>query len=335
MKKIEVLTPEQELYLPKFRQKWLDVGLSCEEADWDKAQNAIGQMYGLVGKNNPNIYWRVDSPMMAAIYIANWANLGANLWDNLWANLWDNKYWDYFWGGQDSYWVAFYKFCNEIGVPYSNKDKHILNLWGEIAESCMWWWPYENVCFVCNRPSEIHKDAQGRLHNLNDMSVKFHDGWGIYNIQGREAPEKVVKTPVDEIPIEWWTEEQNVTTRLQIEQKVGQGVVLEWLQSLDMEIIDEKVLTVPTSVDVTGDKNIADEDVWNFSGRTFAIRDMEHKYELVKMTFPNGDERRALRMRHATTGEQIPPEWVPPETRTVQEALAFRNGTEALPSMMA
>lgn len=107
---------------------------------------------------------------------------------------------------------------------------------------------------------------------------------------------------------------------------------MEWLQSLDMKVVDDEMLIVPTSV-VVGDG--FDGETWEFSGKQFGVQDVEHKYELVSMTFPNGDERRAMRMFHATTGEQIPPEWVPPETRTVQEALAFRNNTDTLPSVMA
>jgi len=260
------------------------------------------------------------------------SNLGSNLWSNLGSNLSSNNYWNYFWGAQDAYWIAFYKFCNEIDVQYSDKDKHILDLWGDVAESCMWWWAYEGVCFVCDRPQEIHKLQDGRLHNDSDMAVRFRDGWGIYAIEGRDAPEWLVTTPADEIAMDQWVNEENVTIRLQIEQKVGQEKVLEWLDSLDLTIVDERTLTVPTSVEVGADYN---GESWEFAGKQYGIVDTEHRYELVRMTFPNGDERRALRMRHATTGEQIPPEWVPPETSTVQEALAFRNGTDVLPSIIA
>ena len=42
----------------------------------------------------------------------------------------------WFWGSGESYWVAFYLFCNEIGVPYKDEDKHKLSLWADLCRSC-------------------------------------------------------------------------------------------------------------------------------------------------------------------------------------------------------
>jgi len=41
MKKIEKLTKDQENHLVQFRKKWLDVGLCCEPANFDKAEEQI------------------------------------------------------------------------------------------------------------------------------------------------------------------------------------------------------------------------------------------------------------------------------------------------------
>ena len=52
IEKIEKLTKEQEVQLPIFRQKWLDIGLSTEKADRSTAEKAITEMYTLIGKKH-------------------------------------------------------------------------------------------------------------------------------------------------------------------------------------------------------------------------------------------------------------------------------------------
>ena len=41
---------------------------------------------------------------------------------------------------------------------------------------------------MTRRPTEIHRNSAGRLHNENGMSVKYADGWGIYTWHGFAIP---------------------------------------------------------------------------------------------------------------------------------------------------
>jgi hypothetical protein len=148
-----------------------------------------------------------------------------NLWDNLRANLWDNQIKiefqnTYFWGQQDSYWIAFYQFCNEIGVSYNPSEIEKLNIWSEIAQSCMWWWPYEKLCIVCERPLEIHKDSLGRLHSDSRMAVSFRDGYGLYMWHGVNVPSWIIETP-EKITPELIQSEKNSEIRRVMLQRFG------------------------------------------------------------------------------------------------------------------
>jgi hypothetical protein len=99
IKKIEKLTPEQEAYLPVFRDEWIKIGLSTERVDKDRATAAIKALYAAAGEAEP-VVMHFDSPMqciMAINFFRHFkagaeerANLGDNLRDNLGANLWDN-----------------------------------------------------------------------------------------------------------------------------------------------------------------------------------------------------------------------------------------------------
>ena len=64
-----------------------------------------------------------------------------------------------------------------------------------------------------------------------------------------------------------------------------------------------------------------------------AIGGTDHFYRLLQLRLPQGNVRRALRMVNPSTDETHT-EWVPREIESVQEALAWRNGTDLLPSII-
>src|SRR3990167_7579822 len=97
-----------------------------------------------------------------------WSNLGSNLGSNLWSNLGSNLGFEdgYFWGQQDSFWIAFYMFPEIfLGIKYDSEKSELLKMWSELAKSCNWWHPYENFCFVSDRPESLHFDPMWRLHS--------------------------------------------------------------------------------------------------------------------------------------------------------------------------
>ncbi len=124
-------------------------------------------------------------------------NLRNNLENNLGSNLRETKinFENYFGGSQYCSWKVFYDFCNKIGVPYSNKDKEILSLWIEEAKECYWWFPFENIVFLSERPIELHISKEGKLHNNIGPSMKFNDGYCLYHINGLEVPSWIIEQP--------------------------------------------------------------------------------------------------------------------------------------------
>ena len=66
MKKIEKLTPEQEARFPEFVRKWIDIGLSTQPADRERAERAIAGLYGLAKLRQPRVIW-LPCPISAAL----------------------------------------------------------------------------------------------------------------------------------------------------------------------------------------------------------------------------------------------------------------------------
>ena len=67
MEKITKLTKAQKARFPEFVEKWVDIGLSTEPADFDKAIAAAMRAYDLCNLNKPQVVLRMISPYGATL----------------------------------------------------------------------------------------------------------------------------------------------------------------------------------------------------------------------------------------------------------------------------
>ncbi len=157
------------------------------------------------------------------------------MWASLWDSLGDSKTQiqsTFFWGQQDAYWIAFYKFCRDVvGIKYQKDKSEVLDLWAEIAESCMWFWPYDDVCIISNRPSTVRMDQRDRIHDYNLPCVEFRDGWKVYAIHGVRVPEKYILTQIEKINPSEVLKESNAEVRTAVIKKCGFGHFRKHLKS--------------------------------------------------------------------------------------------------------
>ena len=140
-----------------------------------------------------------------------------------------------FWGQYESFWVAFYLFCQEIGVIYSSQSQEILNLWADLSRSMGWWFPYKNLVICCERQKEIHVELAKRmiggmlayrLHNECGPALRFADGWSVYALHGVRVPPKYVLIPADKIDSAEILKEPNAQVRMAVISKVGFARIL-------------------------------------------------------------------------------------------------------------
>lgn len=137
-----------------------------------------------------------------------------------------------FWGSMDAHWVAFYLFGQEIGVEYGHENLENLKLWEEIVKSVGWFWTFENICFVSDRPESISKE-NGILHNERGPAIRYRDGYEVYAMRGVNLEKYVVMNP-EKITINDIQEETNLEVqRIKIEQ-YGAG---KYLEDIGAEII--------------------------------------------------------------------------------------------------
>jgi hypothetical protein len=66
-----------------------------------------------------------------------------------------------------------------------------------IGRSAGWWWPFEQVAILTERPCMLAMahDEQGRLHHPTGPVVAYPDGWGIWAWHGVRVPHQVIERP--------------------------------------------------------------------------------------------------------------------------------------------
>ncbi|MFP3961169.1 hypothetical protein SMC26_02465 [Actinomadura fulvescens] len=58
----------------------------------------------------------------------------------------------------------------------------------ETARSAGWWWPYERLAIVSERPVELHRDEPGRLHRGDGPALAYPDGFSLHAWRGMPIP---------------------------------------------------------------------------------------------------------------------------------------------------
>lgn len=242
---IDKLTPEQEAKFPYYVKKWCDIGLSTEPTDMIEAVKHIKDAYQSAEIDPPNYFiGPVDGPYEAAVaemllnkYVENKvefknaADLNSKILSELHGVI-NSDFKDLdkhtfsianqIYGYQE-YWISYYDyFQTECGIDLS-KINPLMNL----ASVCGWWTPLADVAIVQNRPTEIHRDSEGRLHNENGPAVKFgktdNSFSNVYSVNGVRVSKKVIdrEYTVDDIE-----NEKNVEVRRVMINLYGQAKYL-------------------------------------------------------------------------------------------------------------
>ncbi|MHC4977036.1 MAG: DUF6745 domain-containing protein [Planctomycetota bacterium] len=216
--KIEKLTPEQEKLLPVYRDKWIEIGLSCEPLMVAEAKIAAAQAYKAANLPVPDVWHICDSPQHAARVAAVLKSLDFMIYSDdpeqqaKWKALKPDemsvdeyrsllaehnvtakdRVSDMIYGSHDADWLSFYDYMDEVLALECVKPLRGLI---ELAKCCGWWAPYEKAVILQHRHTELHRDEEGRLHNESGPAVRYRDGWSVWAIHGVMVNEQIVMRP--------------------------------------------------------------------------------------------------------------------------------------------
>ncbi|MFF3686695.1 DUF6745 domain-containing protein [Streptomyces sp. NPDC002187] len=86
-----------------------------------------------------------------------------------------------------------------------------------VASHAGWWWPYENVAVICERPAQLHRDEAGRLDCGDGPALVFPDGFALYAWRGMPVPADFLRELTSLTPERIRTEENAELRRVMLE----------------------------------------------------------------------------------------------------------------------
>jgi len=271
-------------------QLWSQLG----DQLWDQLGSQLGsQIRG-------QLWDQLGSQLGSQIRDQLWNQLSGQLRDQLWLQLWDQltdqlgnqKIWNsnFLWGSQDLYWIAFYRFCQNIGGNYGDAGTK-LDIIEAISTQCEWWWPYENIVVVSQKPTVVKWDDERRLHCESGPAVQYADGFSLSSWHGQAIPnEWVTGSPPSAYDAMHWPN---------MDQRAAASEIIGW-----HNVVDELVgLGKGKVIDDSGDP------IW---GR------------LVEVNLPGSGKERFLDALCGTGRRFSLP--VPPKTKSVDEAQSVLHG---------
>ncbi|MBS1954171.1 MAG: hypothetical protein JST89_08295 [Cyanobacteria bacterium SZAS-4] len=73
---------------------------------------------------------------------------------------------------------------------------HIYDGLEQLMQICPTFIAFDNVVIACERPIKIRRDADERLHSVDDApSIEYADGWGVYSAHGMTVDPRVIVAP--------------------------------------------------------------------------------------------------------------------------------------------
>jgi hypothetical protein len=190
-------------------QVWDQVG----DQVWDQVRAQVGdQVWDQVRAQVGDQVWdQVWDQVRAQVGDQVWDQVGDQVWDQVWAQVGDQvgtQVWDQvrvraqiknalynarggsFWAS----WVSQISFIRDV-LGWSGSSLGRFEIDEELTKTCGWVWWHERVLVISDRPKEIHRDDNGRLHSHNGPSISYPDGWSLYHSHGTSIPEEWIKKP--------------------------------------------------------------------------------------------------------------------------------------------
>jgi hypothetical protein len=163
----------------------------------------------------------------------------------------------------------------------------------QVARTAGWWWPYERVAVLTERPVALHRDNLGRLHHADGAALAYPDGWSLFAWRGMPIPPEVA-AELPTLTVERIRAETNAEVRRVMLEHFG---FERYLRDSDATKVHSDECGVLWQVRIPGDEPLTMVEVINSTPE------------------PDGS-RRTYFLR------------VPPATRTAREGVAWTFGLE-------
>jgi hypothetical protein len=195
-------------------------------------------------------------------------------------------------GNLMSAYFSFYDFClNEFKIDLDIKFLNNFNIYKDISELSLIY-PFDDMCFVCAKPVEIHFNENKVLHNSNGPSIKYRGDFELYHLNGVKVTKEIIKIKPNRITVNMILQEQNVEVRRELLRKLGIDDFIKKLKTKPVEVSKDKI------------------------------------YELYKIKLGEDLNGTYLKMKNPSLKDTYHFEGVNNECNTIEEALAWRDSED-------
>ncbi|MFC4052279.1 DUF6745 domain-containing protein [Actinomadura syzygii] len=154
-------------------------------------------------------------------------------------------------GQHDAPWLALFETLGRLDGPLAGL--------AEAARSAGWWWPYENLVILSERPCELHRDEPGRLHRGDGPALAYPDGLALHAWRGMPIPPDFVESLTGLTP-DRISAEQNAELRRVMLEIFGYD---RYLAETGARPVHRDETGVLWSIDLPGDESVVMVEVVN------------------------------------------------------------------------
>ncbi|MEG5147916.1 leucine-rich repeat domain-containing protein, partial [Microcoleus sp. AT9b-C2] len=141
-------------------------------------------------------------------------------------------------------------YISSLGINFSQKAQEILRSQKLLFKHCGWIFPFEKICYVCDRPRHLRFDSQNRLHAEGEPAIEFADGWNFYYYHGVRLPEKYGKVHPNQWQSQWLLGEENAEVRRVLIEGIGYDRLCQELSAKQIDSWQEYALLQIDNADV-------------------------------------------------------------------------------------
>lgn len=128
---------------------------------------------------------------------------------------------------------------SELNYPHDAKKWAALQ---GLVKYCGWVFAAENLCIICDRPTQILVDDDYQLHGEGEPAVQFADGFAAYAHHGTPIPEKYGSVHPQEWQAQWVFKERNRAWQEMFVQSLGAIRVCQELPLIEVDTLQEYAL---------------------------------------------------------------------------------------------
>ena len=293
---------------------WDSVGASVRASVWASVWDSVwDSVRASVGDSVWDSVW--DS-VRASVGDSVRASVGASVWDSVGASVWDSvgasvrasvvdSVWDSVGDSYKENFNPYYRYLGQFDAGYlgwCDFFREVCNLveqtekavpLSDLTKHSSWVYPYRNIAVLSEKPEIIKVNAAGKIHCDSGPCVRYRDGFSVYGLNGVRVTQEIVETPSDQLSAALILTEKNAEIRREIVRKIGTERLC---RDLNAQSIDK-----------------------------------EGTYELLLLDLKDGRHRPYLKMKNPSI-DTWHVEGVHPDCKTVDQALAWRNGVDVYKS---